>query len=88
MLLEEKDTGIYFKLFDMDKYREQRVADGKDFMIDLDFDFLKISIDEDNNTALITEDTIYSAIWSTKARTSYSTSLSLSMQMRSKDRSR
>ena len=61
MLLEEKDTGIYFKLFDMDKYREQRVADGKDFMIDLDFDFLKISIDEDNNTALITEDTIYSA---------------------------
>lgn len=61
MLLEEKKEGIYFKLFDMDKYREQRVAEGKDFMIDLDFDFLKISIDEDNNTALITEDTIYSA---------------------------
>ena len=61
MLLEEKKTGIYFKLVNLDEYREKRVAEGKDFIIDLDFDFLKISIDEDNNTALITEDTIYSA---------------------------
>ena len=65
MFLEEKKEGIYFKLFDMDKYREQRVAEGKDFMIDLDFDFLKISIDEDKAKRLnLDKASIASAVYS------------------------
>ena len=33
-LLENAETGIYFRLVNLDKYREEMVSQGKHFMID------------------------------------------------------
>ena len=60
-LLENAETGIYFKLVNLDKYREKMVSEGKHFMIDTSFDMLKLSIEEGGKTELIMRDTIYSA---------------------------
>lgn len=60
-LLENAETGIYFRLVNLDKYREEMVSQGKHFMIDTSFDMLKLSIEEGGKTDLIMKDTIYSA---------------------------
>ena len=60
-LLENAETGIYFKLVNLDKYREEMVSSGKHFMIDTSFDMAKLSIEEGGKTDLIMKDTIYSA---------------------------
>lgn len=60
-LLENAETGIYFRLVSLDKYREEMVSQGKHFMIDTSFDMLKLSIEEGGKTDLIMKDTIYSA---------------------------
>lgn len=60
-LLENAETGIYFRLVNLDKYREEMVSQGKHFMIDTSFDMLKLSIEEGGKTDLILKDTIYSA---------------------------
>ena len=60
-LLENSETGIYFRLVNLDKYREEMVSQGKHFMIDTSFDMLKLSIEEGGKTDLIMKDTIYSA---------------------------
>ena len=60
-LLENSETGIYFRLVNLDKYREEMVSQGKHFMIDTSFDMLKLSIEEGGKTDRIMKDTIYSA---------------------------